>query len=159
MTERIRWEPTRHSDLDGEDGGWDGKVGTLEPLAFQVWRSNCDFRDVVLGEWVLSIRLPGPLSEQLPHGHDPEALKAEAEKWLERFVSSLGAVFGPGTAEPDCSAVTRFEVIDLTEGLASRSPDSVRAVVAYGISAKLAFQDDGRTLKVFLTDPAKEAGQ
>jgi len=91
-TTRIRWEPTEH-------GGWGGKVGTLEPLAFEVWRSNCDFRDVVLGEWVLSIRLPGPFGEQLPHGHDPDKLKAEAERWLEEFVGALGAIFEPEPSE------------------------------------------------------------
>lgn len=86
MTNRIRWQETR-------PGTSLGYVGTLEPWAFQVWQSREDYDDVVLGEWVLSIQLPGALRERLPHGNDPEALKAEAERWLERFVSSLGAVF------------------------------------------------------------------
>jgi hypothetical protein len=37
--------------------------------------------------------------------------------------------------------VTRFEVID----------DSGRVLVRYGIKIELSFQDDDRTLKVFLT--------
>jgi hypothetical protein len=144
MSERIRWEPA-------SDGGWDGKVGTLEPWVFGIWESKG-------AGWALETQLPGAIpAPGAIYRDSPDELKAEAERLLERFVSSLGAVFDPATAEPDCSAVTRFEVIDLAGGLASRSPDSVRAVVAYGISAKLAFQDDGRTLKVFLTDPAKEA--
>ena len=99
MTDRIRWERTKAIHREPADrSGWTGYVGTLKPCAFEVWQSGSDFSDVTLGEWVLSIRLPGPLSEQLPHGHDPEKLKAEAERWLEEFVSSLGAIFPP---EPD----------------------------------------------------------
>jgi hypothetical protein len=40
----------------------------------------------------------------------------------------------------DCSSVTRFEVID----------DTGRILVAYGVTVTLCFQDDDRTLKVFL---------
>ena len=95
MTEtRIRWEPANPINLEPVDrSGWAGYVGTLKPCAFEVWQSGSDFDDVTLGEWVLSIRLPGPFGERLPHGHDPDTLKAEAESWLEEFVSSLGAIF------------------------------------------------------------------
>jgi hypothetical protein len=41
--------------------------------------------------------------------------------------------------------VTRFEVID----------DSGRVLVRYGIKIELSFQDDDRTLKVFLTSKNK----
>lgn len=43
--------------------------------------------------------------------------------------------------------VTRFEVIDhTTEGAG-------RLLVRYGVKVEAAFQDQGRTMKVFLTDP------
>lgn len=139
-TERIRWEPTNY-------GGWIGHVGTLEPWAFQIFKTGLGY----VG-WSLTAQLPGSLGKGCQND-DPDELKAKAERWLAEFISSLGAIF------PDCPAVTRFEAIDHTKGLASISPTSVRAVVAYGISAELSLQDDGRTLKVFLTDPAKEADQ
>lgn len=44
--------------------------------------------------------------------------------------------------------VTRFEVIDHTT---ERGPD--RLLVRYGVKVEAAFQDQGRTMKVFLTDP------
>jgi hypothetical protein len=44
------------------------------------------------------------------------------------------------------SKVTRFEVIDHT----FTGPN--RAIVRYGVNVELQLQDDGRTLKVFLTD-------
>lgn len=51
----------------------------------------------------------------------------------------------------DTSKVTRFEVIDHT-----KDSEMGRAVVKYGADVKLSFQDNNRTLKVFLTDQAKE---
>ena len=78
-TDRIRWEPTKN-------GGFEGYVGTLEPSAFTIWKYRSD-----VAWWTLTGNL-GAMRE-CPHGDDPEALKAEAERWLERFVSSLGAVF------------------------------------------------------------------
>lgn len=53
----------------------------------------------------------------------------------------------------DCSAVTRFEVIDHTAGAVSYCPEVPRSVVARGVSVELSLQDDGRTLKVFLREP------
>jgi hypothetical protein len=46
-------------------------------------------------------------------------------------------------AEP-LPEVTRFEVID----------QGGRALVRYGVSVALSYQDDGRTLKVFLRERA-----
>ena len=47
--------------------------------------------------------------------------------------------------------VTRFEVID------HRNPESCagRVMVEYGVNVELSLQDDGRTLKVFLTEQKK----
>ena len=44
--------------------------------------------------------------------------------------------------------VNRFEVIDHT------SEKLGRELVKYGVNIELSFQDDGKTLKVFLTDKA-----
>ena len=97
--------------------------------------------------------LPGQFGAR-DDDEDPEALKEPAERWLAGFVASLGAIFP--APSPDYSAVTRFETIDHTRGLASIDPDSVRAVVVYGARVEFLLQDDGRTLKVILTDPAKD---
>lgn len=54
------------------------------------------------------------------------------------------------TEYPD---VTRFEVINhATQGEIFASPGSPRLAGAYGVRVTLALQDDGRTLKVFLSD-------
>ena len=42
--------------------------------------------------------------------------------------------------------VTRFEVIDHTSELQGR------ILVKYGVKVEISIQDDGRTMKVFLTD-------
>lgn len=46
--------------------------------------------------------------------------------------------------------VTRFEVIDHT------SEKLGRILVRYGVSVEVSIQDDGRTMKVFLTDKTNE---
>jgi hypothetical protein len=65
-----------------------GYVGTLEPLVFQIWRPS------ISSEWTLTARLPG-CGDKAVYGGGPDELKAEAERWLEEFVASLGASFGP----------------------------------------------------------------
>jgi hypothetical protein len=50
-------------------------------------------------------------------------------------------------SEQQASKVTRFEVIDATG----------RAFTAWGVKVDLSYQDDGRTLKVFLTRRNDEA--
>ena len=86
MTEtRIRWEP------DGHDG-FTGHAGTLETKLFEVWQSPCDGGNYALGEWLLTTSLPVTCN-RTPHSRDPDELKAEAERWLAEFVTSLGASF------------------------------------------------------------------
>lgn len=87
-TKRIRWEPTVH-------GGFVGHVGTLEPWVFQVFKASDHPGD---NRWMLTAQLPGAVAEYRP-GDDPDELKAEAERWLAEFVSSLGAIFPPGHIE------------------------------------------------------------
>jgi hypothetical protein len=79
-TTRIRWELTQY-------GGWTGHVGTMKPWAFQIWQ--VDGPD---SPWRLDPALLGQFGYHVDHP-DPEALKSHAERWLEEFVSSLGAVF------------------------------------------------------------------
>ena len=50
------------------------------------------------------------------------------------------------------STVTRFEVVDHRDG----SPTLGRAFVSYGVSIERSYQDDNRTLKVFVTNTKKE---
>ena len=58
------------------------------------------------------------------------------------------------SGDPKEDAVTRFEVIDHRTGdPAEGLPLRGRIVVAWPASVKLSYQDGGRTLKVFLTDP------
>jgi hypothetical protein len=84
-TTRIRWEPTEH-------GGFIGHVGTLDPWVLQIWRPDDS------GVLRLDSTLPGQFGCHVENT-DPKPLKAEAERWLEEFVASLGAVF-PNETDP-----------------------------------------------------------
>lgn len=55
------------------------------------------------------------------------------------------------TTEVEYPTVTRFEVIDQTEGGAGRM------LVRFGVNVMVSTQDDGLTMKVFLTDREEEA--
>ena len=80
-TTRIRWEPTKY-------GGWTGRVGTIDQFVFQLWQPGSPEPL----PWRLESGLPGDFG-RVATGLDPELLKAEAERWLAEFVTSLGAVF------------------------------------------------------------------
>ena len=56
------------------------------------------------------------------------------------------------------SKIDRLEVIDHTHGRGSvtRNPESARAIVATGVNVELSLQDDGHTLKIFLSPPKGE---
>lgn len=99
MTEtRIRWEYA--------DGGMDGYVGTLVPPAFRI----CDAAPAT-ATWVLMAEFPGDAIL----GDDMEELKVGAERWLERFVASLGAAFPrPAQIEqqPGKRQLTDMDVLD-----------------------------------------------
>ena len=47
--------------------------------------------------------------------------------------------------------ITRFEVIDHTADMLGRM------LVKYGVNVEVSIQDDGRTMKVFLTDKIKHS--
>jgi hypothetical protein len=82
MTDRIRWEP------NGEGGAFFGYVGTLGKV-FEICYAGAG-----AGNWRLTSGLSGQLRWEV-FRDDPDALKAEAERWLEQFAASLGAVFPP----------------------------------------------------------------
>ena len=54
-------------------------------------------------------------------------------------------------SESPAQKVTRFEVIDHRESMGA---DQGRTLVLHDIAVELAYQDAGRTLKVFLHDPS-----
>ncbi len=82
-TGRIRWE----GRPEISSAAYLGYVGTLDPDLFRIYAP--DDRD---DDWILASMLPGQSS--LRHYSDnPDAPKAEAEKWLAEFTSSLGAIF------------------------------------------------------------------
>ena len=94
MTDRIRWERD----------GTEGYVGTVASRVFALWPPEEDD-----GEWLLTTALTGMEGERR-YGA-PDELKAEAERWLERFVSSLGAVFPEDEISDDEDEGRPVEVI------------------------------------------------
>ena len=91
MSERIRWEPV--------EDGVDGYVGAVIPPVFTIYCAELSYAD-----WMLTSELPGDARP----GNDMDVLKAWAEDWLERFVSSLGAVFPePGREAAATAAATK----------------------------------------------------
>jgi hypothetical protein len=83
-TGRIRW-----TEADDETGPVTGHVGTLGHPAFVIWPPLSDGDD-----WRLACGLSNLAMERI-FRPSAEELKAEAERWLEEFVSSLDASFGP----------------------------------------------------------------
>ena len=89
---RIRWEP-----LLG--GNFDGYVGTRAEPVFRLFLATPG----TPMPWALrSARLAGYST-----GTHPDDLKTEAERWLEEFVSSLGASFpaGPVVSRCECGGL------------------------------------------------------
>ena len=86
-TTRINW---RHDDA-GNLFGYAG--GTAWPL-FTI--------DAPLGSlpWTLATCLPIPEAERGDGTGTPDELKAEAERWLAEFVTSLGASFPEDEVDP-----------------------------------------------------------
>lgn len=89
-TVRIRW-------TDNGMGGYEGYVGTSKRLTFELWQAPAD-AGFPTGGWVITSELPMPDPSNLGYtyafsGKDPEELKVRAERRLEEFVASLGAVF------------------------------------------------------------------
>lgn len=88
MNEHIRW-----SDGPGADEAT-GRVGSLDPVMFRIWPPD------EKGDRLLFVYVAGHQGD-LYHGDTMDGLKAEAERLLTEFVSSLGAIF------PEDSAVTQ----------------------------------------------------
>lgn len=83
---RIHWEDEEVT------GNTIGRVGTIGSCVFVIYPAGPTPANVGAGGWRIISGLPGQSAWGL-YRDDPEALKAEAERWLEKFVSSLGAVF------------------------------------------------------------------
>ena len=87
-TTRIRWHDKTPGNSDVYNIAHIGYVGTVEESAFIIYTP-----DTMHADWLLSVRLiPG---STFLYADTPGELKAEAERWLEEFVASLGAIF-PG---------------------------------------------------------------
>jgi len=104
-TTRIRWH-----HVNGTVVEWFGYVGTMTTTAlFQILHPVAEPTEAVMGsrfdEWALCTTFPGE-SVKARYASDRDEtkavaeLKAEAERWLEEFVTSLGAVF-PDAAAAD----------------------------------------------------------
>jgi hypothetical protein len=79
-TKRIRWED---APAAGEARGY---VGSLDTPVFRLWAPDAD------GDRVLFAFVAGALGDAY-HGTDEDEQKARAERLLEEFASSLGAIF------------------------------------------------------------------
>jgi hypothetical protein len=98
-TARIRWH-----HVDGTVVEWFGFVGTVTAEAlFQILHPVAKPTEDIMGrrfdEWALCTTFPGYAEQVRYGGRDDGAqdrLKAEAERWLEEFAASLGAVFRAG---------------------------------------------------------------
>lgn len=81
-TDRIRWELSLN-------GNFDGYVGSMVAPMFEV---HLAVRPAgAIAPWALR----SDLLKGYSTGTDPDGLKAEAERWLEEYVTSLDAVFPP----------------------------------------------------------------
>ena len=75
-TARIRWS----------DDGTEGYVGTAGQRIFTLYPPQDG------GEWMMAAALPG-FNGRIRYRDTLEELHPDAERWLEEFASSLGAVF------------------------------------------------------------------
>lgn len=138
MTERIRW------DHDGTEG----YVGTIDARVFTIWPPE----EETGGEWLLTALLPDH------HGYrfygTQDELKAEAERWLERFISSLGAIFGD-----EAAADLRSRAEELG-ALVDRRPGAERDKLQFAAGLKRAADlIEYGDVPAVNPEPAKETGQ
>jgi hypothetical protein len=90
MSERIRW----HDEPPGTSLACKGYVGTLGGAVFKIYRPDQAHRNW-LGIWQLANS-----DDRYFHGGTLDDAKDQAERWLARFVSYLGALF-PDTDRAD----------------------------------------------------------
>ena len=84
---------------------------------------------------------------------------AELREWLrERIAPKVAALLAPvspgAPPEPGHDAVTRIEVIDHRSGAGPRG----RVLSAWDATVELSYQDEGRTLKIFVADRVRSSG-
>ena len=88
MTDRIRWtEDASVVPVGGPVPAWKGHVGEVRSYLFLITLRSLGGDDLAL-----STELPW-MSKRRTYDPDPDKLRAEAERWLTEFVSSLGAVW------------------------------------------------------------------
>jgi hypothetical protein len=149
-TKRIRWE-----EEAGRGYELVGYVGTLEQWVFRAWESRG-------AGWTLEAQLPDVPSPPGVLLRDTlDELKAEAERWLEDFTSSLGAVFpdalleladqwkqfaARGDAQDECAD-------DLRETIAAAlgGPATIEDVVADSIEQQSAYRNELRHLPGYMS--------
>jgi hypothetical protein len=121
---RIRWQ---EEPVNGEAMG---SVGILDQAVFRIWPPEDKG-----GEWMLTAaRLPGYVGRRF-HAAAAEELKAEAERWLEEFISSPGASLGAADARwrslKDHLTVQVRKNLDIAEGFGAVPADASSAGVYY----------------------------
>src|SRR5580692_12475195 len=90
-TEHIRWKR-------GDDRTFavsHGYVGTIETQQFSLYEPD-PAGGSHAAEWLLMSRLAG--QDRMRYGADRSELEVTAERWLEQFIASFGAVFPPEPA-------------------------------------------------------------
>jgi len=105
VTGLLRWET-------GTYRNWLGYAGTAEHWLFQVSVRACPDNG---GRWLLASTLPGQRALAVPG--DCDELKAEAERLLRKWASSIGAVLpGPPESLTADGTVCEWSVDDAVSG-------------------------------------------
>ena len=100
-TTRIRWEDAQPGTLAASLG----YVGSMDKAAFRIYGPDyAGVRD----NWLGAIRLNGYMECTFLYAATLDGLKAEAERWLEEFVSSIGAIFPAEPALPPVATEAEY---------------------------------------------------
>ena len=92
----------------------------------------------------------GELSAEAERGYNVSQMRAERGPGRELLRPSRRGERVTSGATRKLGRMQRFEVID--HRLQSVAQDKVRAFVADGAKVELSFQDNGQTLKIFISD-------
>lgn len=121
-TPRIRW----HDEQLGTSLACKGYVGTHGGAVFKIYRPDDKHRNW-MGAFQLAIS-----DDRYFHGGTMDDAKEQAERWLERFTSYLGALF-PETPDARWSALKDYLVQQIDSDAAVA--ESFRQVGDRGVSA------------------------
>lgn len=144
-TPRIRW----YGHPADRDPAFAGSVGTVDPSVFQIYAP-----DRFAPQWILTTSLTG-MEDKRSFADTPDALKADAERWLSEFISSLGAIFGD-----DVAADLRSRADEL-EMMVDRRPGQERDNLLFSAGLKRAADliehGDQPMVGIAVDEPATEA--